>query len=302
MHRTGKRALWLIGIAMMYIVAQSVWWAFLLLQRDAEVQRLERELAAVRHPAGAHAVGKDHLLMVVGEAGVFLILLAVVLGLAFRAVRRELRATTLQRNFLLAVTHELRTPIAAIKLQLQTLSRPGLPAGTSDELRRSSIQEVERLTLLTDRVLLAASAGDGTVPLELEELDVVRTVREVAERARQQGARDHTLQLAAPEQLMVMCDPQALRSIAENLVENATKYAPKESRINVVVEQVEHGWRLSVADEGPGIPADQRARIFDRFYRIGREETRQHPGTGLGLYIVERLVRRGAATFPCRPA
>ena len=86
----------------------------------------------------------------------------------------------------------------------------------------------------------------------------------------------------------------------DNLVENATKYAPTGTRITVQVKPGEHGWRLLVSDEGPGIPLQERERVFERFYRIGREETRNTRGTGLGLYIVKRLVQRLGGTVQIR--
>jgi signal transduction histidine kinase len=210
----------------------------------------------------------------------------------YRAVRNELRTAAAQRNFLLAVTHELRTPIAAIKLQLQTLARPGLRDDQRDELRQNATDEAERLAMLTEKVLLATTAEEGSIPIRTEDVDVVGLLHASLERARVTVAHDHVLVLQGPEALLTRSDPHALRSIADNLVENAAKYAPKGSTITVEIKAGSNGWRLLVMDEGPGVPEEERERIFDRFYRTGSEDTRNAKGTGLGLYIVQRLVQR----------
>ena len=94
------------------------------------------------------------------------------------------------------------------------------------------------------------------------------------------------------DSLQVNADPQALRSIAENLIENAMKYAPGGTTIEVMVSDTETAWRLRVIDHGPGIPLAERSKVFERFYRLGDEATRNHRGTGLGLFVVQRLVQR----------
>jgi signal transduction histidine kinase len=231
---------------------------------------------------------------------VVLLILLAILWLTFRALRRDLGVARTQRNFLLAVTHELRSPIAAIKLQLQTLARPGLTTEQQATLRNTALTEAERLTGLTDKVLMATKADDGHMPLDPAPLDVVQVVSAVVERARSGPARSHTVHLHAPAQLPLTMDQHALHSIADNLVENAAKYAPAGTDITVQVEALKDQWRLSVSDQGPGIPLAERSRIFEKFYRAGNEETRSAKGTGLGLYIVQRLVQRSGGVITVR--
>lgn len=286
-----RRNALLFGSLALYIVLQFVWWAFLLLRKDRAVARLTMELNALGADAGTPVDPQRSLLMIVGEGSVFLLLLMAVLFLTYRAIRRDLDLARTQRNFLLAVTHELRTPIAAVKLQLQTLARPNLDHEQRETLRMRAIQEADRLALLTDKVLLATSAEEGVLALDRHELDLMELLRMIVERARTSVAKDHILVLNGPEALRIESDQQMLRSIAENLVENAAKYAPPGSRIEVLVERGREGWRFSVADEGTGVPAEERERIFEKFYRGGHEETRKTKGTGLGLYIVKRLTQ-----------
>jgi signal transduction histidine kinase len=229
--------------------------------------------------------------MVVGEGSVFLVLLLAVLYFTFRAIRRDLDLARTQRNFLLAVTHELRTPIAAIKLQLQTLGRTTLSTDQREDLRTRAINEADRLALLTDKVLLATRAEEESLGLERREFDAMELLRTVVERSRNQLGDGHRLVLKGPEHLPVISDPEALRSIADNLIENAAKYAPAGTSITVELEKGREGWRMTVSDEGPGIAGEEQERIFEKFYRSGNEETRQAKGTGLGLYIVHRLTK-----------
>ena len=284
--------MWLFAALAGYIAAQFIWWAVLLLRRDAEIDKLRSLLGTYTGEGVVVMDPSRRLLMVVGEAGVFLLLLFLFLLFMYRAVRRELRAASAQRNFLLAVTHELRTPIAAIKLQLQTLARPELAPDQRESLRAGATDEADRLALLSDKVLLATSAEEGSIPLRTQELDVMEEMRSVADRARVNTARQHVVVLNGPDELITRSDAHALRSVAENLIENATKYAPSGTTITIEVKAGVNGWRLLVLDEGPGVAEEERERIFERFYRAGSEETRTAKGTGLGLYIVQRLVQR----------
>src|SRR5690606_36239969 len=151
--------------------------------------------------------------------------------------------------------------------------------------------EADRLALLTEKVLLAASGEEG-IGARPELIDLCPLARSVAEQASRTYAADHRILLELPHRMDVMADPQILRSVLENLLENAAKYSPKESEITLRAQQDEGAWQVSVLDLGPGVPLNERERIFERFYRSGSEETREQPGTGLGLYIVKRLVER----------
>jgi signal transduction histidine kinase len=290
----------LFALLSLYIVLQFSWWAVLLLRKDQEVHQLAEQVQLLGGSPGDHGDAERGARMIMGEAVVFLTLLILLLVLTFRAVKRDLALARTQRNFLLAVTHELRTPIAAIKLQLQTLAREGLKPDQQATLRATAVNEADRLALLTDKVLMATKADDDLMPLELAQVDVLATLNGVIDRARTHIARAHHIRSVVPGTLTVKSDEQALRSIADNLVENAAKYAPAGTTITMTVEDARDHWRLQVSDEGPGIPGPEHQRIFEKFYRGGSEETRSAKGTGLGLYIVHRLVTRLGGTITVR--
>lgn len=292
MPRSSRRTYLLFGALTFYVLLQFLWWAVLLVRKEREMAALALQVKALGgetdHPLDASRA----LRMIVGEGSVFIVLLLGMLFLTFRAIRRDLAVARSQRNFLMAVTHELRTPIAAIKLQLQTLKRSGLSQEQRDGLNQQALTEADRLSVLADKVLLATSADEGVLSMELKQVQVMELMRQVADRATAQIAPKHRIELHGPEAFSALSDEQALRSIADNLIENAAKYSPPGTLIRIEITKGREGWRLSVVDEGPGIPLEEQALIFDRFYRGGNEETRQAKGTGLGLYIVKRLAQR----------
>lgn len=287
-----RRTYLLFGSLTAYILLQFTWWAVLLVRKENELAQLAMEVKLLGGQPDHPMNDSRAFRMIVGEGSVFLLFLLLVLFLTFRAIRRDLAMARTQRNFLMAVTHELRTPIAAIKLQLQTLSRSGIDAHQREVLRNQALVEAERLNVLADKVLLANSTDEGVLAMDLKEQDVMELMRNVVERARMQIAPDHQVELIGPERFTALTDAQALRSIADNLIENASKYAPEGTRIGIEIIKGREGWRMVVSDEGPGIAPEDEPRIFERFYRGGNEETRQAKGTGLGLYIVQRLAQR----------
>ena len=292
MPRSSRRTYLLFGALTFYVLLQFLWWAVLLVRKETEMAGLALQVKALGgdtdHPLDASRA----LRMIVGEGAVFIALLLGMLFLTFRAIRRDLAVARSQRNFLMAVTHELRTPIAAIKLQLQTLKRTGLSQEQRDGLNQQALTEADRLSVLADKVLLATSADEGVISMDLKQVQVMELMRQVADRATAQIAPKHRIELNGPDAFTALSDEQVLRSIADNLIENAAKYSPAGTSIRIDITKGREGWRLSVTDQGPGIPLEEQSRIFDRFYRGGNEETRQAKGTGLGLYIVKRLVQR----------
>jgi two-component system, OmpR family, sensor histidine kinase CiaH len=293
-----QRTYILFAILAIYVVLQFVWWAVLLVRKDQAIERLGREVQALSGTAVTSATPARGMHMIVGEGIVLLVIVLAILYLTLRAIRRDLSVARSQRNFLLAVTHELRTPIAAIKLQMQTLGRQGLSEEVREHLRVQAVQEADRLAQLTDKVLQATSAEEGRHEQVLDRIDVMDLLRHLVERARVQLAPSHRLVLEGPEQMEILTDAESIRTIVENLIDNAAKYSPQGTTITLEVNRKREGWRLLVCDDGPGVAEEERERIFEKFYRSGNEETRRAKGTGLGLYIVQRLTERlgGAAS------
>jgi K+-sensing histidine kinase KdpD len=227
--------------------------------------------------------------MIIGEGTVFLTFLLAGIYIMQRTIRKEIALVRQQRNFLLSITHELKTPVAAIKLVLQTLvKRDTLSQDQRAPLQQNAIENTERLQALIDNVLLATRIESGQEPVQLEEKNLSELTDQICQKLIQSLINEEDTKVAIQPGLHAMVDPNAFESILVNLLENAVKYADGKS---IAVELKRSGDRvvLSVIDGGPGIPDQAKTQIFNKFYRMGNEETRSKKGTGLGLYIVKEL-------------
>lgn len=229
-----------------------------------------------------------------GVAAMLLLSLSSGMVLLLRSVARDVEQAERTENFVAAVTHELRTPLASIKLHGEML----LDGWASDpdrqrEYYRRIVRETERLSTLVERVLEQARLSAGAArpyPGDLSRL--VGALQVQLTDAGDAGGADLAFELAS-DLHQVLLTPEAVTSILVNLVENARKYAPVDASdsasepIRVVTRGVDGQVVLEVLDRGPGIPEAERGRIFQAFYRMGNEATRTSRGTGLGLHLVE---------------
>ncbi len=206
------------------------------------------------------------------------------LVLLLRSVRASLQETARTRNFVAAVSHELRTPVAALRLYGEMLSE----GWAEDEEKRNEyhqriVRESERLELLVDRVMRKTRLE--TTGAELISTDLSALVGEIVETLSE--GRDDIKFSADPDIPPGLSDPEGVRSILENLVDNSRKYARSSPEEPVEVNLTEEDGlpHLAVSDRGPGVPEEERVRIFDAFYRSGNEERRSAKGIGLGLHL-----------------
>ncbi len=221
--------------------------------------------------------------------------LALASGLLAAAIllfRRERALADLRSDFVSSVSHELRTPLAQIRLFTETLL---LGRIRSPEERRRSLeiidQEARRLTQLVENTLQFSRAERGAIALDLETRDVARLVRQTLESfGPLADARQARVRADIPETLVATVDEGAVRQILLNLLDNAVKYGPAGQEILVTLKEESGAVRLSVEDEGPGIPAKDRERVWRRFVRLERDRETQEAGAGIGLAVVAELV------------
>jgi PAS domain S-box-containing protein len=214
---------------------------------------------------------------------------------AFRDLTEDRALEQMRSDFVATVSHELRTPLAAIYGAAVTLRRTDLDlaAEVRDRLLEVVADESDRLAQIVNDVLLASHLDSGLLQLRIETVDAARVTETVIDAARTHLPGGVTLTFAAPKRLPpVAADEQQLRQVLVNLVENAVKYSPDGGPVEVKVSRGERGVRWAVSDEGLGIPASERRRVFEKFYRLDPNMTRGIGGTGLGLYICRELVRR----------
>jgi signal transduction histidine kinase len=233
----------------------------------------------------------------VGERELWLSVVAVrtVRGVvyAFRDQTAEHKLDAAKSDFIATVSHELRTPMTAVYGAARTLLRSDvdLDAEESRALLEMIATQSERLAQITDEVLLASRLDRGAVDVEHEQVDVAALARETAAAMQRQLER-RELDLRLPGSAHATGDRDRIQQIVTNLIDNAAKYSRDGGTITVSVEEYDGHVRLSVADEGVGIPPTEQDAIFEKFYRVDPEQTRGGGGTGLGLYISRELARR----------
>jgi len=210
------------------------------------------------------------------------------LGVSFNRMADALGSSMrAQRDFVANASHQLRTPLTGIKLRLEAIQAEG---GTAGENAAKAEEELDRLEALVDDLL--ALAGAATPPPAGATVDLSTVVEDAIERWQAPaGEAEKTVGAGRVEQALVFADPGDLAHVVDNLIENALRYTPSGAKVTVEAEADNGRATLVVADDGPGIPAEDRARVFERFYR-GSNGRRLGPGTGLGLAIVAELVER----------
>lgn len=195
------------------------------------------------------------------------------------------------RRFTADASHELRTPLSVIRgTGEMALRETRTPAEYKDSIG-SMLEEVDRLTRLVDTLLRLSRGDAGTVRLSRVVVDLGELAREVASSLGVLAEeRRQRLQIVVAETVRVSADRLVLRDALTNVLDNAIKYGPAGSTIVVHVEGDARDAAVTVTDEGPGIPAEHRSRIFDRFYRVDEGRSREKGGTGLGLAIAKWAV------------
>lgn len=278
-----KRALRILYVLAGYIALQLTWWGYLLVQLNTEVHKLRD----TGEGDASHLVLRNKVLMVIGEGTVFLILLALGFRYIKRTVSRQLELARMEQTFLLSVTHELKTPIAAVKLNLETMKARSLTAEQSSQMVDLALAETKRLQSLTDNILLATRLDQRMGSVMRQHVNFSELVNAEAQRYRSISGAEIAAEIG--NGIFIEGDEQMLAALVINLIDNAVKY----SQDGVTVKLFTSGnfIVLEVADNGPGIPEEERHQIFDKFYRGGHELSRKTKGTGLGLYIVRNVTR-----------
>ena len=229
-------------------------------------------------------------LLSVGSSVFAAVLVGVVmyLTLSIKAINLNRR----QSNFIDSVTHELKSPIASLKLYLQTLSLRQIDEAERRHFHRFMLDDVERLDHLINHLLDAGSVERLTPELEVEEVDLSALLDACADSVCLRYRVESTVVSREISACWVAARRVDLDMVFRNLIENAVKYAGDPPRVHLQAECIGRTVVVRVSDNGPGIPRSQRGRIFARFVRLGQELERDTSGTGLGLYIVRTLLQR----------
>lgn len=254
-----------------YVLVQFIWWGYHLIDLT-QASAKNTDLISKR------------VLMIVGEGSVFLLLLLFGLWKIKTSIRKEIDMAKQQNNFMLSVTHELKTPIAANKLYLQTLQKHAhLSEEKKQELMLKAIDETNRLESLVEQILTASRLEQRSVDLHKNRFSLSDFLTEIVEV--QQKRISETIQVLPFNDLEVYTDRLLFATVLNNLIENAHKYGNTDKGIELHVSKHELYLSIRVIDHGKGIPIDKQRLLFKKFTRLENEETRSTKGTGLGLYI-----------------
>ncbi len=283
-------------ILLLYIIAALVWWSVSLFRQNKEIHQLKRSRLVTTEADYSQQLllineaEKRGVYKYTGEGSAFLLLILVGAGFIYRSVRRQFQLQQQQQNFVMAVTHELKTPIAVARLNLETMQKHHLEEDKQKKLVQTTLQETMRLDTLINNILISSQLEGNAYRMAMEELDLSQLVKDVV-KAFGNRYPDRNLQADIEEEVELKGDAMLLKLLLSNLLENANKYSPNNKPVTLHLSKESNKVLLQINDEGCGIADEEKKQVFQKFYRIGSEQTRKTQGTGLGLYICKRIAK-----------
>ncbi len=296
-----------------YMLLAFGWWSVLLFTKNKDAFEAKQELLWLGMYAEGHVKNKAELKatpefkaldekykrqewMIMGEASVFVLSLVIGIWLINRSYHEEVTSAQQRRNFLLSITHELKSPIASISLILETFMKRDLNKAQINKLGTGGIKETKRLHNLVSNLLFAAKVESAYTPtlekIYFPELIVEHLAHFIQQHPAATFNFNHDDDI--PE---ITGDKMGWTSVIINLIENGIKYSQDNVHIDIQLKKENKKLILEIADQGIGINAKEKKKIFNRFYRVGSEDTRKTKGTGLGLYIVSQIVKAHKASI-----
>lgn len=290
-----KTIYFIYWVLLCYIIAALIWWYIALTHQNEQMAVYKTELIKAERIDSSVTLEQIQtekerkIAQYIGEGSIFLLLIMAGALFLFRAVKKQLKLSQEQQNFIVAVTHELKTPLAIAKLNLETLKKRKLEAQQQERLINNSLLEANRMNALCSNLLLSSQMEAGGYQIVKEAVNLgelaANTVREFKERF-----PERELHADVEKDLFSSADPFLIQIALNNLIDNAVKYTTKEEPIFVRVFNKIGLNHVQVEDRGAGIPDKEKKRVFEKYHRIGTMATRLSKGTGLGLYLVKRIV------------
>lgn len=268
-----NKSLLILFILFGYVFLQLVWWAYHIIELNKMVNTDENVI-------------HSKVMMIAGEAAVFIILLFVGLYFIRRSILNELALAHEKKNFNLSVTHELKTPIASTKLFVETLIKRDLPKEKEKDILKKVYSDQNRLQQLVEDILLASKVDESSVKVKPSTVNVKSFIAQIVNNM----VGDHPIEYDIDSDLLMKIDEFYFSSVIQNLQSNAVKYSDVNSPIKWNALRKGSKIIIRVIDEGKGIKDNEKLAVFKLFYRSGSEETRTTKGTGIGLYLVARIV------------
>lgn len=276
-----------------YIIAALIFWFISLIRQNDLLARYRVELLSPQLQEQAQQIEKikdeqkRRTIQYIGEGSTFLILIMAGAILVFRMVRKQLKRSAQQQDFMMAITHELKTPIAVTRLNLETLQKRKLDDSLQQKLIANSLRETDRLNALCNNMILLNQMDLGDYQIHKEKIRLDVLAEDSAEDFRKRyPERDITMQMDSQPQ--VTGDKVMIQLAINNLLDNAVKYSPKDSSIFLSVQMVNGQPNISISDQGQGVSEREKSRIFEKYFR---GENAKAKGTGLGLYVTNKIIR-----------
>ncbi len=295
-NKWANRATVIYWLLLIYVLAALIWWFIALNLQNR--QMAEYKMSLLTHDDSSYIQKVDKIYrertrktgQYISEGLVFLSVILVGAIFLYSAVMRQIRIQRQQQNFMMAITHELKTPISIARLNIETLQKHALDEPRKEKILHSSLQELNRLNALTGNILVSAQLEGGSYLFNKEELHFSQIVKDAAEDFINRFPGKNWIYNIEPG-IFVSGDPLLMQILVNNLIENAVKYSPPSTGISVSLTREGQKGELQVKDEGAGIPKKEQKHIFQKFYRVGNEDTRTTQGTGLGLYLCKKITQ-----------
>jgi signal transduction histidine kinase len=227
------------------------------------------------------------------EGGFFVVVLGACMFVLWRALRQQALLRKRQQNFIAAVSHEFKSPLASLQLNVETMQLRELTKEKSKQLLGRMLLDLRRMEAMVSKILDVARLEQGRIQLSPEPVHLAGTVAYLTESfVTRADAGNVRLESEVPDEIEVQADPVAVRTVLSNLIDNAVKAtaAAGGGTVRIRGERTDGHVTVTVEDTGLGFQPEERAKLFHKFYRPGNELRRNSPGVGLGLYIVQRFM------------
>ncbi|MBT4774327.1 MAG: HAMP domain-containing histidine kinase [Crocinitomicaceae bacterium] len=281
--QAGRGSLRIIYVLAVYVVLQLIWWGYHIIQLTKEVEPSESF--------------NSRIWMIIGEGFVFILILSIGLFKLRQLQKRDDASKEKEKNFLLAVTHELKTPIASNRLALETIQTRDLTSAINQKLIVSALQSNNRLEELVNKILLSTHLSANSQ----ESASLVFNANDSLKRIVKDNfeSLDSLIEIEEKygEECQLKMSLLEFETVISNLIQNAIKYQAKGDEILISTTVNADKLNIQLSDSGPGIPDAEKNKVFEKFYRIGDEMTRSNKGTGLGLYLVKEIMTRNQGSI-----
>jgi signal transduction histidine kinase len=285
-----------------YMIAAFIWWYVSLEKQNNEIAAIKFQSIQINDPslkAKTHAIQDFQLRKTkqfIGEGLTILVLFLLGAIYVYRSLKKQLRYADQQQNFMMAVTHELKTPIAISHLNIETLLKRDLDSSQQLKLLEATLKETKRLDSLSTNILLTAQLDMGQYEANKQLVNVSELLRQNI-KSFQERYPSRICNTMVEDAMEIQGEPLLIQLLINNLIDNANKYAPVTEPIYIHLQSDQNMIQLIVKDQGPGIAAMDRNKVFEKFYRVGAETTRTTKGSGLGLYLCKRITEFHNATI-----